>query len=59
MPDVEISNMNMTVSIDIPLTPKDNTFIQTELRTEHGLGEGALTIGYKRNLSNSSWFEVG
>ena len=58
LPEIFISNMGITQSVEAPLTTKDTVEIQGNIGNSDGVGSGTLTASYRRVISHKSWAEV-
>uniref|UniRef100_A0A224XKU7 Putative molecular chaperone dnaj superfamily protein n=1 Tax=Panstrongylus lignarius TaxID=156445 RepID=A0A224XKU7_9HEMI len=57
-PNIEVSGMSVTQSIEAPLTAKDTATITGHLNTHNGTGSGTVTVANKRQYSEKGWWEV-
>lgn len=58
MPNIEISGMSFTQSVEIPLTQKDTCTLAGQLQTHNGTGGGAVNLSWRHIYSHKSWSEV-
>ncbi|XP_078696135.1 dnaJ homolog subfamily C member 11-like isoform X2 [Branchiostoma floridae x Branchiostoma belcheri] len=60
-PRVEISQMSISQSVDMPLTSKDTAALSGSLQSQNGMGGGTVNCSLRRITSDQGWaeFEVG
>ncbi|KAK3594962.1 hypothetical protein CHS0354_019884 [Potamilus streckersoni] len=57
-PTVEINTMNISQTVECPLTVKDTVVVGGTLSTQNGRGSGVFLATWRRLLSNKSWAEL-
>lgn len=57
-PDVEVSGMTISQSIEAPLTLSDTLTLGGHLQTHNGNGSGTVNCSWRTVLSAKSWSEV-
>ncbi|KAL3861143.1 hypothetical protein ACJMK2_007212 [Sinanodonta woodiana] len=57
-PTVEINNMNISQTVECPLTVKDTVVVGGTMSTQNGRGSGVFLATWRRLLSNKSWAEL-
>lgn len=58
IPNVEISSMQFSQSVDFPLTQKDTCTLSGQLQTQNGTGGGGVNLGWRHLFSHKSWAEL-
>ncbi|ESN92232.1 hypothetical protein HELRODRAFT_194364 [Helobdella robusta] len=58
LPSVEISDMQISQSVECPLTGKDTVTLSGHLSSHNGTGQGNVSIATRRVLSDKGWGEV-
>ncbi|CAH1239826.1 DNAJC11 [Branchiostoma lanceolatum] len=60
-PRVEISQMGISQSVEMPLTSKDTATLSGSLQSQNGMGGGTVNCSLRRITSDLGWaeFEVG
>lgn len=58
-PNIEVSGMSLSQSIDAPITLRDTVTLGGQLSTHNGTGSGDVSFSSRRLLSNSSWVQGG
>ncbi|KAF5290925.1 hypothetical protein FQA39_LY14531 [Lamprigera yunnana] len=58
IPSIEISGMNFSQSVELPLTQKDTCTLAGQLQTRNGTGGGGINLSWRRIFSHKSWGEV-
>ncbi|KAJ8920873.1 hypothetical protein NQ315_015666 [Exocentrus adspersus] len=58
MPNIEVSSMQFTQSVDFPLTQKDTCTLSGQLQTQNGTGGGGVNLSWRHIFSHKSWTEV-
>ena len=58
LPEIIITNMTITQSVEAPLTTKDTVEMQGNIENSEGVGAGTLTTSYRRVMSHRAWAEV-
>ncbi|XP_076023278.1 dnaJ homolog subfamily C member 11a [Genypterus blacodes] len=58
VPHVEINKMNISQSIEAPLTTKDTAVLSGSLSTHNGNGGGTINLALRRVTSPKGWGEV-
>ncbi|XP_061197810.1 dnaJ homolog subfamily C member 11-like [Saccostrea echinata] len=54
---IEISEFNISQSVDYPITPKDTAIISGSVSSRNGNGSGSLLVGYRRQTSDKGWLQ--
>ncbi|ELT99888.1 hypothetical protein CAPTEDRAFT_177367 [Capitella teleta] len=57
-PDIEMSELTISQSVECPLTQKDTVFISGNLTSHGGTGIGRFHVSMRRMLSAAGWAEV-
>ncbi|KAK9888854.1 hypothetical protein WA026_001075 [Henosepilachna vigintioctopunctata] len=57
-PNIEVSSMQFSQSIDFPLTQKDTCTLSGQLHTQNGVGGGGVNCSWRHIFSHRSWAEV-
>jgi DnaJ family protein C protein 11 len=57
-PNIEVSSMQFSQSVDFPLTQKDTCTLSGQLQTQNGTGGGAVNLSWRHIYSHKSWAEV-
>ncbi|KAL3280890.1 hypothetical protein HHI36_004117 [Cryptolaemus montrouzieri] len=58
LPNIEVSSMQFSQSIDFPLTQKDTCTLSGQLQTQNGIGGGGINCSWRHIFSHRSWAEV-
>ncbi|RZC31973.1 dnaJ -like subfamily C member 11 [Asbolus verrucosus] len=58
LPNIEVSSMQFTQSVDFPLTQKDTCTLSGQLQAQNGTGGGAVNLSWRHIYSHKSWAEV-
>ncbi|CAH1183672.1 unnamed protein product [Phaedon cochleariae] len=58
IPNIEVSSMQFSQSVDFPLTQKDNCTLSGQLQTQNGTGQGGVNLGWRHIFSHKSWAEM-
>ncbi|XP_044751000.1 dnaJ homolog subfamily C member 11 [Coccinella septempunctata] len=58
LPNIEVSLMQFSQSIDFPLTQKDTCTLSGQLHTQNGTGGGGINCSWRHIFSHRSWAEV-
>lgn len=58
IPNIEISLMQFSQSVDFPLTQKDTCTLSGQLHTQNGTGGGGINCSWRHIFSHRSWAEV-
>lgn len=58
IPNIEVSSMQFSQSIDFPLTQKDTCTLSGMLHTQNGIGGGGINTSWRHIFSHRSWAEV-
>ncbi|XP_019878016.1 dnaJ homolog subfamily C member 11 [Aethina tumida] len=58
IPNIEVSSMQFTQSVDFPLTQKDTCTLAGSLQTQNGTGGGGINLSWRHIFSHKSWAEV-
>ncbi|CAH0556461.1 unnamed protein product [Brassicogethes aeneus] len=58
IPNIEVSSMQFTQSVDFPLTQKDTCTLAGSLQTQNGTGGGGVNLSWRHIFSHKSWAEV-
>lgn len=57
-PNVEVSSMSFSQSVDFPLTQKDTCTLSGQLQTQNGTGGGGINLSWRHLFSHKSWAEL-
>ncbi|EFA04019.2 dnaJ homolog subfamily C member 11 isoform X1 [Tribolium castaneum] len=57
-PNIEVSSMQFSQSVDFPLTQKDTCTLSGQLQAQNGTGGGAVNLSWRHIYSHKSWAEV-
>uniref|UniRef100_A0A6M2DIU2 Putative molecular chaperone dnaj superfamily n=1 Tax=Xenopsylla cheopis TaxID=163159 RepID=A0A6M2DIU2_XENCH len=57
-PTIEVSGMNISQSIEAPLTLRDTITMSGSIGTQNGTGSGRVNISGRRLLSERGWIEL-
>ncbi|KAL9971144.1 hypothetical protein ACROYT_G023633 [Oculina patagonica] len=58
LPNIEVSSMSISQSIEAPLTRKDTLTLAGSLDIKNGNGSGSVSVSARRTLSHTSWGEA-
>lgn len=58
LPNLEISEMSISQSVECPLTTKDTAVLSGHLSSHNGNGTGTFSVAVRRILSHTGWAEV-
>lgn len=58
MPNIEVSAMNFSQSVEFPLTQTDMCTLSGQLQTQNGTGAGGVNLNWRHLFSHKSWAEV-
>ncbi|CAH1955822.1 unnamed protein product [Acanthoscelides obtectus] len=58
IPNIEVSSMQFSQSVDFPLTQKDTCTLSGQLQTQNGTGAGGINLSWRHIFSHKSWAEV-
>ncbi|XP_050501435.1 dnaJ homolog subfamily C member 11 isoform X1 [Diabrotica virgifera virgifera] len=57
-PNIEVSSMQFSQSVDFPLTQKDSCTLSGQLQTQNGTGGGGINLSWRHIFSHKSWAEM-
>ncbi|GLV37777.1 uncharacterized protein CBL_06521 [Carabus blaptoides fortunei] len=57
-PNIEVSGMNFSQSVEFPLTQRDTCTLSGQLQTSNGTGVGGVNLGWRRLFSHKGWIET-
>jgi len=58
IPNIELSSLSISQSVDCPLTTADTATLMGNLATQNGTGGGSVGLNLRRILDEKSWSEV-
>ena len=58
IPQIEMSSMSISQSVDAPLTTKDTAMLAGSLSMRNGNGSGSINTTFRRLVSHNGWAEV-
>ncbi|XP_060518875.1 dnaJ homolog subfamily C member 11 isoform X2 [Cylas formicarius] len=58
LPNIEVSSMQFTQSVDFPLTRSNTCTLSGELHAQNGVGGGGVNLSWRHLFSHKSWAEV-
>jgi len=58
LPNIEVSSMSISQSIEAPLTRTDTLTLAGSLKIKNGNGSGSVSVSARRTLSHRSWGEA-
>lgn len=58
LPNIELSSLSISQSVDCPLTTADTATLMGNLATQNGTGGGSVGLNLRRILDDKSWAEV-